>query len=142
MAYTYIEAISAGFPLVFCHSTGDGSVYEDIVWDGGAALPSKAELDSWIAANPDPANQMVLTKYQFRKLFTFMERVTFDSIQNNTNISAQYRAMVITLMKDLELSGVVELYNPDVIAGIQFLEQIGLLASGRAAQILANTPPT
>jgi hypothetical protein len=49
LSYTYIDAIGKGFHGVECHCTGDGSVYEDIIWDGGVALPTKAELDTWIA---------------------------------------------------------------------------------------------
>ena len=48
---TYIEAIGDGFPTVQCSSPGDGSVYEDIVWEAGDPLPSKATLDDWISAH-------------------------------------------------------------------------------------------
>lgn len=46
--YTYMEAIGKGFPGVYCHSFGDGSVYEEIIYDGGNPMPSKAEVDAWI----------------------------------------------------------------------------------------------
>ncbi len=142
MSHTYIKAISIGFPLVQCHSLGDGSVYEDIVWDGGEPLPSKATLDAWIASNPESQPERVLTKYQFRKLFTFTERIGIDNFAANTNISAQNKAILSTIIKDLEVSGEVQLDNPDVASGIGFLEQVGLIGAGRAAQILSNTPPT
>ena len=143
MTHTYIQAISEGFPAVFCHATGDGSVYEDIVWDGGAPLPSKETLDAWIAANPFGTTGIELTKYEFRKLFTFAERVAIDSSPTNTAIPAQYRAMISTFMKDLEMSGVVFLTtNPDLPAGLGLLEQLGLIGTGRAAQILTNQAPT
>lgn len=140
---TYLEAISIGFPLVQCHAPGNGSVYEDIIWDGGAALPSKETLDAWIAANPSTTeNGIVLTKYQFRKLFTLNERVAIDNAPNNTAIPAQYRAMIVTMTNDLNLSGEVYLTtNPDVAAGLNMLEQLGLIGPGRAAQILANQAP-
>lgn len=142
-SYTYIEAIGAGFPAVKCHAAGNGSIYEDIIWDDGAALPSKETLDQWIAANPKSEEGIVLTKYQFRKLFTFTERVAIDSVSSNTAIPAQYRAMVTTFMKDLEMSGVVFLTtNPDMPAALGMLEQIGLIGPGRAAQILANQAPS
>lgn len=141
-SYTYIEAISLGFPLVQCHAVGAGDVYEDIVWDGGAALPSKEALDSWISANPQKT-EIVLTRYEFRKLFTLNERVALDNIANSTTVPAQYKAMIGTFMKDLELSGAVFLNsNPDVAAGLNLCEQLGLLAPGRAAQILANQQPS
>jgi hypothetical protein len=139
MAYTYIQAIGIGFPSVHCHAIGDGSVYTDIVWDSGAALPSQTTLDQWIASNP-VATVVAVTKYEFRKLFTLPERMAVDSAPTNTAIPANYRAMLYTFMKDLELSQEVQLTNSDVMQGVGFLEQLGLLAPGRAAQILSNTP--
>jgi hypothetical protein len=139
MAYTYIQAIGIGFPGVHCHAHGDGSIYSDIIWDSGAALPSQTTLEQWIAANP-VATVVSVTKYEFRKLFTLPERMAVDSAPTNTAIPANYRAMLYTFMKDLELSQEVQLTNTDVIQGVGFLEQLGLLAPGRAATILSNTP--
>ena len=138
---TYIEAIGKGFPGVQCHAIGDGSTYESLVWDAGQPIPDKTTLDQWIAANPSVPIGIALTRYEFRKLFTFTERVAIDSSPTNTAIPANYRAMLLTLLKDLELSGEVQLWNPDVQQGIGLLEQIGLIDQGRAAQILSNTPP-
>ena len=42
---TYIQVISDNYPNVKCHALGDGSVYEDLVWDSGDPIPPKAELD-------------------------------------------------------------------------------------------------
>lgn len=141
MTTSYITAIAKGFPLVQCHAIGDPYVYESIVWDGGEALPSKITLDQWIANNPTSAG-VTLTRYQFRKLFTFSERVAVDNFNANPSISAANKAILSSIIKDLELSGEVQLYNPDVAAGVVFLEQIGLIASGRAQQILQNQEPT
>ena len=49
-SYTYMEAIGQGFPNTQCHCNGDGSVYEDIIYDQGDAIPQKSVLDAWIAA--------------------------------------------------------------------------------------------
>lgn len=142
MALTYMQAISIGFPAVQCHAAGDGSVYSELVWDAGAAIPSQETLDSWIAANPEMTeDNITLTKYQFRKLFTLTERVAVDNAPNNTAIPANYRAMLLTMAKDMELSAEVQLGNPDTAAGVHFLEQLGLIGAGRAAQIISNTPP-
>lgn len=140
MSHTYLNAISIGFPLVHCHSEGDGSVYEDLVWDSGEPIPAKSTLDAWIAANPNSQPERILTKYQFRKLFTFNERVSIDNFTANPSISAQNKAVLSTIMKDLDVSDEVQLDNPDVAAGVQFLDAVGLLGTGRAAQILSNTP--
>ena len=141
MATTYIEAIGKGFPGVQCHALGDGSTYESLVWDAGQPIPSQQVLDEWIAANPSISAERVITKYQFRKLFTFTERVNIDNFAMNPNLSDQSKAALSTILKDLDVSGEVQLDLPDVSAGIQFLEQVGLLSTGRAAQIIANTPP-
>lgn len=141
MSHSYLSAISIGFPLVQCHSTDDGSVYENLVWDSGEPIPPKSVLDTWIAANPNALPERVLTKYQFRKLFTFTERVNIDNFAMNPNLSDQNKAELSTILKDLDVSGEVQLDLPDVSAGIQFLEQVGLLSARRAAQIIANTPP-
>lgn len=138
--YTYMEAIGQGFPGVECHAAGDGILYEEITWDAGNPMPSKETLDAWIANNPKP-ERIQLTKYEFRKLFSLMERVAIDNAPTNPAIPLQYRMMLVTMQKDLELSGVVELDNPDVAAGMGMLEQLGLIAHGRGAQILANMPP-
>jgi hypothetical protein len=136
-----MQAIGVGFPLVQCHSIGDGSVYADIVWDGGAALPSQAVLDAWIAANPHGLG-IVIPKYDFRKLFTLTERVAIDNVKDNTVIPAEYRAMIVTMYQDLDASTEVQLYNSDVIAGVTLLEAVGLIGPGRGAQILSNLTPT
>lgn len=139
---TYVQALSAGFPGVYFSAAGDGSVYEDITWiEGGAPMPSKQTLDDWILANPSGVIKIEISKYEFRKLFTLNERIAIDSAPTNTNIPANYRAMLVTMNKDMELSGSVVLTNPDVAAGVDFLEQLGLIAPGRAAEILANQPP-
>ena len=138
---TYIEAIGRGFPLVQCHALGDGAIYESIVWDAGEPIPAKATLDAWIASNPAGDVTRVLTKYQFRKLFTFTERIGIDNFMANPAIAAQNTAILSTIMKDLDVSGEVQLNNQDVAQGIGFLEQVGLIGTGRAAQIISNTPP-
>lgn len=44
--YTYMEMIGRFYPEVGCHSVGDGSVYEDIVYDYGNSIPEKSVLDA------------------------------------------------------------------------------------------------
>jgi hypothetical protein len=48
--YTYIAAIGEGFPNTQCHCFDDGTVYENIIYDQGDAIPPKEVLDAWIAA--------------------------------------------------------------------------------------------
>ena len=84
---------------------------------------------------------LILTKFQFRKLFTLAERTTIDNIQYNVNFSGSVKAVVNTIMHDLEVSGEVDLHLVDVVQGVTFLKQIGVLSDVRCARILANLPP-
>lgn len=142
MAYTYMEAIGKGFPAVQCHAVGDGSVYEDIVWDGGAALPTKLALDEWIAANPNAATDHKITVLAFRNRFTQTEKVTIDlaSIDNPTAPmqSRQLAATLRVMNADLAVATFVDLDRPETIAGVQALETYGIIGTGRAAAILST----
>lgn len=42
----YIVVLGRAFPNVGASSSGDGTVYENLVWSGGNPLPTKAELDA------------------------------------------------------------------------------------------------
>ena len=84
---------------------------------------------------------LILTKFQFRKLFTLEERTLIDNIQYNTNFSGSVKAVVNTMTRDLEVSDEVDLHLLDVIQGVQFLKQIGILTAARATRILANQQP-
>lgn len=61
MTITYIQAISALSPGTICHAVGDGSVYSNIVYDGGTAIPLQTTLDAWILANPILPNLNIST---------------------------------------------------------------------------------
>lgn len=142
MATTYIEAIGKGFPNVQCHAAGDGSVYEDIVWDSGAALPSKATLDEWIAANPVGTAEHKITVLAFRNRFTQAEKVTIDmaSIDNpaGTMQQRQLAASLRVMNADLAVATFVDLDRAETRAGVQALETYGIIGAGRAAQILST----
>ena len=142
MTMSYETALTTGFPDVIFKCNGDPYVYENLDWEGGDAIPSQEELDNWIVANPGYDKRLELTKYEFRQLFTLTEKVAIDNFQSNTSLSENNKQLLVSIMKDLELSAVVHLNNPNTIAGVQFLVQIGLLTSNRATQILANETPT
>lgn len=48
--------IGFNHPTVQCRCTGDGSIYENIIWESGDPIPSKASLDVEIVA----ANQATM----------------------------------------------------------------------------------
>lgn len=141
MSVSYLDAVRQGFPTVMAISNGDPFIYDNLEWTGGDAIPSQDDLDAWIKSTPGHNPTMQLTKYQFRQLFTLAERVAIDNISLNETIPANYKAIIVTVLKDLELSEIVNLDLPAVISGVGLIEQLGLITAGRAKQILANEPP-
>ena len=142
MSITYRDIIKLKYPnkqpISYLNDTYDGIVWNEL---DPTPNPTRQELDAWIAALSIDQSQ-IITKYQFRKLFTLQERIAIDNFQTNPNLSQQVKDTLTTIMTDLTVSGNVELFNPDVISGVRFLYQVGLLTVGRADQILANTPPS
>lgn len=140
--YTYVEAIAKGFPTVQVHAPGLGDVYEDIVWDAGAPLPSKETLDEWIAANPVSPDRRI-TVLAFRNRFTQAEKVTLDLASiDNPSASMQQRqlsAALRVMQQDLNTATFIDLSRADTIAGVNSLETYGIIGAGRASQIL-NAP--
>lgn len=53
MATNYIAAVGTNWPTCFCHALGDPTVYSNLVYDSGTAIPSQATIDAWVTANPD-----------------------------------------------------------------------------------------
>lgn len=141
MAISYLDAVNQGFPTVMAVANGNPMIYENIDWTGGDAMPSQEDLDAWIAANPGWDANKTLSKYQFRQLFTLDEKVAVDNFQQNAAIPQNYKNILVSIFKDLELSEVVHLDNPQVAQGVGLLEQLGLIAPGRSVQILSNTKP-
>ena len=145
MTMTYIQAISLGFPGTYVSAPGDGSVYEDLVWEAGNPIPSKTALDEWIAANSTVQPPTRLTVLAFRNRFTQAEKVAIDlsSIDNPAAPieQRQMAAMLRVFMADLHAATFVDISRPDTRAGVQQLETYGIIGPGRAAVIL-DTPPT
>lgn len=142
MAVSYLEAIREGFTttMAVVAPGGDAFVYDDIEWTGGDAIPSQDDLDDWIKLHPGFDPNKALTKYQFRQLFTMTERVNTDNFMSSPLIPANYKAILYTMFKDLEVSAIVYLDNPQTMQGVGLLVSLGFITSERAAQILANQP--
>ncbi len=84
---------------------------------------------------------LVLTKFQFRKLFTLVERIAIDNIQYSSSASPTVKAAVNTMQLDLQVSGEVDLHLKDTNDGVRYLASVGLLTVARANRILQNLPP-
>jgi hypothetical protein len=139
----YIEAITLGFPNVQVHSFGDPYDYSTLVVDNDTTLPTKTELDAFIASYvPSQGPPALLTKYEFRKLFTFEERIAVDNAPSNMSLPENVRMAFVTILNDLNAAEGIDLTNSDVIASVQLTEQVGLIGAGRAAQVLAGIRPT
>lgn len=70
-----------------------------------------------------------LTKLEFLRRFSINERIALRQ-------AAQASPQVYDYMALLELAEEVFLDDPDTVGGVEFLEQIGLIGVGRAAEIL------
>lgn len=95
---------------------------------------------------PAPAPQIHrrITPLAFRRRFTGAERAAIewaavDRADTNSG-ERQQAAQLRSTLKDQELASFIDLDDPDVAAGVQLLEAVGLIADGRALQI-TDTPP-
>lgn len=77
-----------------------------------------------------PSAPRTLTKVAYLKRFTQAERIGIRE-------AAKVNVVVEDYVELLNLAQDVDLADPETIAGVQQLEAAGLLAAGRAAEILA-----
>lgn len=93
-----------------------------------------------LAADVPPVGPVVLTKLEYRALFTLNERIAIDNFAVNPALSDLQKATMTSIRFDFSLADEIALSNSNTIQATELLEQYGLIAPGRAAQILANTP--
>jgi len=116
--------------------------------DPAVVLQSRAqrinsELATREAAELEAMNgEVPLTKYEFRKRFTAAERYAIDafnaSFESNGALTEEQKAAIRTSQEDYKAAQAVALSDAATIAGVQMYESIGLIAAGRAAEILTN----
>lgn len=99
-----------------------------------AELTAQAEIESYqLTVLPSDYPVVVsLSVLEFLRLFTDAERSAVRAARE----SGQSQNL-LDFWELLQASGRVRLDNPDVVAGVGLLEQSGLIAAGRADQILA-----
>ena len=83
-----------------------------------------------------------LTKYSFRQLFTFTERVAADELEANLEqhpgLTAEQRAVIRTGLKDFNAAqDVARPFLPDVIQMLDLFVSLGILTPERKAQIVS-----
>ena len=80
------------------------------------------------AQPPATANQ-TLTKLEYLRRFTVEERVAIRA-------AAEQNAVLADYLQLMELAQDINTGDPDTIAAVTMLEQAGLIAAGRAQEIL------
>ena len=88
-------------------------------------LITDQNLDAYVSMH----TKNLLTKYEFMNRFTQAERVNIRTVAATNGELYDFLSM-------LELAGEVQLEDPATQAGVQFLEANGLIATGRASDIL------
>lgn len=101
----------------------------------------QADLEAQAVNETESQNGTIhLTKLQFRRLFTFPERMAIDqfnaTFESNPMLSDEQKALVRTSLNDYDVAEGVYLNDPATVAGVQLYETLGLIAAGRAAEIL------
>lgn len=91
-----------------------------LAYSTGATLPTPS--------NPNPVLPYI-TRLAFRSRLTNEEKVAVYT-------AAETNVQLKVFLDDLAAATYVDLTRPDTIAGVTFLETAGLLATGRAAEIL------
>lgn len=71
-----------------------------------------------------------ITKLEYLRRFTTEERVAIRAAASVNPVLDDY-------LKLMELAQEINLDDPDTVAAVQMLEQSGLIAAGRAAEVLA-----
>ena len=86
-----------------------------------------------------PKRHVWLSKLQFRNLFSMDELVALDNFASSTTLTSDQKAYLTTLMKNVDAAESIDLCYPMTQQGLAYIESAGLIAAGRAAQILAST---
>lgn len=94
---------------------------------------------------PPPIEARRITRLAFRKRFTQAEKVALEiAALDDPSATPAQRAQAAALrayLKDVDAATFIDLADAHVAAGVQTLEAAGLLAAGRAAEII-NAPVT
>lgn len=102
--------------------TIDGQQYKLITYPSGAVVRT-------IYTENYETTTTVMSKLSFIQKFTQAERIT---------IRASTDPVIIDFMELLSMAQEIDLEYPDTIAGLNYMETIGLLGAGRAAEILGG----
>lgn len=114
----------------------DGNTIDTPAGYGGAVVDANPPSPAWAVADPqpepppvEPTPQRQLTKLQYLRRFTQQERINIRTTAGASPELFDYLAM-------LELADEINLDDPDTVAAVTMLEMVGLIAEGRAAEVL------
>lgn len=130
----------------------DGFIKTDSGWVGGgvvyplSVVGEGCTVEDYTPPPPviePPAPELRhITKLAFRNRFTMKEKVAIELAGNiNPNDPVQKQQLAATVCAsntDVAASTYIDLDRPDTRAGVKSMEDFGLLAAGRAAEILDN----
>ena len=96
---TYMDAMAESFPGIPCSASGIGDVYEQLRADGGATLPSKAQLDAVVLQLAKSRAKATINNYRDMVAFDkfLYDNIEWDCDQNaRDNISDLYDSISIS----------------------------------------------
>lgn len=122
------------------HITATGqTIVADLAFVEAQYPGGYVEVQQEPAATPAPESRRI-TRLAFRNRFTLAEKTGLElaSIDNPAADmpTRQQSAMLRAYLADVAAASFIDLARPDTRAGVQVLETAGLLAAGRAAEIL------
>ena len=106
----------------------DGELVREVI----SAGTSNEHYREYVYATPTPTPpDMRVTKLAFKQRMTAAERIAIRT-------AATTDAIVYDFMDLVDSATFIDLARQDTQDGVNYLESVGLLAAGRAAQILTN----
>lgn len=131
------------------YTLGDGTVLE-YSWLGAQdiALVMQARQETLLRLLKDredalalvQGTELPLSKLEFRRKFTLLERQAIDTFnlkfETIPEVPEQYKAALRTIQKDFEGAGAIHLKNPDTIAALELYVILGLLSPDRKQEII------
>ncbi len=107
-----------------------------VVADYAGTLP----LEDHASSVPNTAASVCISKFAFRSLLTFDERLAVDNYNYNDTLSLEQKQYLRTIITDFEMADEIDLLLADTISGVTYLETVGLIDAGRSAEILSFRP--
>jgi len=87
------------------------------------------QVEPEVVPPPVYGGRRVLDRLEFLRLFTAQERITLVEAAKSIPVLADYMYL-------LDRTSTVHLDHDDTLNGVNLLEQVGLIAPGRAAEVL------